>query len=91
MALALDNLKRVDMPLNENKQTNITSLKISLLVFLYIDFGEQIEDHRMFDVTSGTPNNISVIILKSCLTLQVILPTRACLVIPSLIDNSARS
>ena len=30
------------------------SPQISLLVFLYRDFGEQIEDARMFDVTSET-------------------------------------
>ena len=66
------------------------SAKISLLVFLYRDFGEQIEDSRMFDVTSETQDNSSVIILKSHLTLQVILPTRASLVTPSLIDDSAR-
>ena len=65
------------------------SLKI-LLVFLYTDFGEQIEDPRMFDVTCETRDNTSVIILKSRLTLQVILPARACLVTPSLIDDSAR-
>ena len=40
----------------------------------------------MFDVTS----EIVVIILKSHLTLQVILPARASLVTPSLIDDSAR-
>ena len=45
------------------------SAKISLLVFLYRDFGEQIEDPRMFDVTSETRDNSSVIILKSRLTL----------------------
>ena len=50
--------------------------KISLLVFFYRDFGEQIEDPRMFDVTSETRDNTSVIILKSRLTLQVILPAR---------------
>ena len=66
------------------------SLKISLLVFLYRDFGEQIEDPRMFDVTSETRDNSSVIILKSRLTLQVILPARASLVTPSLIDDSPR-
>ena len=66
------------------------SLKISLLVSLYRDFGEQIEDPRMFDVTSETRDNTSVIILKSRLTLQVILPARASLVIPSLIDDSGR-
>ena len=51
--------------------------------------GEQIEDRRMLDVTSETRDNISVIILKSRLTLQVILPARASLVTPSLIDDSA--
>ena len=66
------------------------SLKISLLIFLYRDFGEQIEDARMFDVTSETRNNTSVIILKSRLTLRVILPARASHVTPSLIDDSAR-
>ena len=66
------------------------SAKISLLVFLYRDFGEQIEDPRMFDVISETRDNSSVIILKSRLTLQVILPVRGSLVIPSLIDDSAR-
>ena len=44
----------------------------------------------MFDVTSETPDITSVIILKSRLTLQVILPTRVSLVIPSQIDDSAR-
>ena len=66
------------------------SPKISLLVFLYRDFGEQLEDPRMFDVTSETRDNTSVIILKSHLTLQVILPAHASLVTPSLIDDSAR-
>ena len=66
------------------------SAKISLLVFLYRDFGEQIEDPRMFDVTSETRDNTSVIILKSRLTLLVILPARASLVTPSQIDDSAR-
>ena len=42
----------------------------------------------MFDITSETRDNTSVIILKSRLTLQVILPARASLVIPSLIDDS---
>ena len=42
----------------------------------------------MFDVTSETRDNISAIILKSRLTLQVILPARASLVRPSLIDDS---
>ena len=65
------------------------SPKISLLVFLYRDFGEQIEDPRMFDVTSETRDNTYVIILKSRLTLQVILPARASLGTPSLIDDSA--
>ena len=44
----------------------------------------------MFDVTSKTRDNTSVIILKSRLTLQVILPARTSLVTPSLIDDSAR-
>ena len=44
----------------------------------------------MFDVTSETRDNTSVIILKSRLTFQVILPSRASLVTPSLIDDSAR-
>ena len=44
----------------------------------------------MFDVSSETRDVTSVIILKSHLTLQVILPTRASLVTPSLIDDSAR-
>ena len=43
----------------------------------------------MFDVTSETRDNTSVIILKSRLTLQVILPARASLMTPSLIDDSA--
>ena len=34
--------------------TAFNSAKISILVFLYRDFGEQIEDSRMFDVTSET-------------------------------------
>ena len=66
------------------------SLKISLLVFLYRAFGEQIEDPQMFDVISETRDNTSVIISKSRLTLQVILPARASLVTPSLIDDSVR-
>ena len=70
--------------------TAFNSAKISLLVFLYRDFGEQIEDPRMFDVTSETRDDTSVIILKSRLTLPVILPALACLVTPSLIDDSAR-
>ena len=70
--------------------TAFNSAKISLFVFLYRDFGEQIKDPRMFDVTSETRDNTSVIILKSRLTLQVILPARASLVTPSLIDDSAR-
>ena len=69
--------------------TAFNSAKISSLVFLYRDFGEQIEDPRMFDVTSETHDDTSVIILKSRLTLQVILPACASLVIPSLIDDSA--
>ena len=44
----------------------------------------------MFDVISETRDSSSVIILKSRLTMQVILPTRASLVTPSLIDDSAR-
>ena len=44
----------------------------------------------MFDVTSETRDNSSVIILKSRLTLQVILRARTSLVTPSLIDGSAR-
>ena len=66
------------------------SPKISLLVFLNKDLGEQIEDPRMFDVTSETRDSSSVIILRSLLTLRVILPVRASLVTPSLIDDSAR-
>ena len=53
------------------------------------DFGEQIEDSWMFDVTGETRDITSVIILKSRLTLQVILPAHASLVTPPLIDNSA--
>ena len=44
----------------------------------------------MFDVDSETRDNTSAIILKSRLTLQVILPARTSLVTPSLIDDSAR-
>ena len=44
----------------------------------------------MFDVTCETRDDTSVIILRSRLTLQVILPAGASLVIPSLIDDSAR-
>ena len=44
----------------------------------------------MFDVTSETRDNTSEIILKSHLTFQVILPSRASLVAPSLIDDSTR-
>ena len=66
------------------------SAKISWLVFLYRNFWEQIEYPRMFDVTSKTRDCSSVIILKSRLILQVILPARASLVTPSLIDDSAR-
>ena len=44
----------------------------------------------MFDGTSETRDDTSVIILKSRLTLQVILPVRASLVTPSLIDDSSR-
>ena len=70
--------------------TAFNSAKISLLFFLYRDFGEQIEDSRMFDVTSETRDITPVIILKSRLTLLVILPARPSLVTPSLIDDSAR-
>ena len=42
----------------------------------------------MFDVTSETRDATSVIILESSLTLQVILPARASLVTPLLIDDS---
>ena len=44
----------------------------------------------MFDVTCETRDNASVIILKSRLTLQVILRACPSLVTPSLIDDSAR-
>ena len=44
----------------------------------------------MFDVTSETRYSSSVIILKSRLTLRVILPAHASRVTPSLIDDSAR-
>ena len=44
----------------------------------------------MFDFTSETRGNTSVFILKSRLTLQVILPARASLMTPSLIDDCAR-
>ena len=44
----------------------------------------------MFDVTSETRDNSSVIILKSRQTLQFILLARASLMTPSLIDDSAR-
>ena len=37
---------------------------------LYRDFGEQIEDPRMFDVTSETRDDTSVIILKSRLCMR---------------------
>ena len=70
--------------------TAFNSAKISSLVFLYRDFGEQIEDLQMFDVTSETRDITSVIIFKSRLTLQVILPARISLMTPSLIDDSAR-
>ena len=43
----------------------------------------------MFGVTSETRDITSGIILKSRLTLQVILPARVCLVSPSLINDSA--
>ena len=72
-------------------KTAFNSAKISLLVFLYRDFGEQIEDPRMFYITCEKHDYTSVIILKSRLTLQVILSARASLVTPSLIDDSARS
>ena len=60
------------------------------LVFLYRVFGEQIEDPRMFDITSETRDNTYMIISKSRLTVQVILPACASLMTPSLIDDSAR-
>ena len=44
----------------------------------------------MFDNISETRDITSEIILKSRLTLQVILPARVSLVTPSLIDDSAR-
>ena len=44
----------------------------------------------MFNVISETRDDTSVIISKSCLTLQVILPAHASLVTPSLIDDNAR-
>ena len=44
----------------------------------------------MFDVTSETRDDTSVIILKSRLNLQVPLTARASLVTPSIIDDSAR-
>ena len=44
----------------------------------------------MFDVTSETRDITSVIILKSRLTLQVIVPARGSLVTFSMIDDSAR-
>ena len=44
----------------------------------------------MFDVTSETRDNSSLVILKSRLTLHVILLARASVVTPSLIDDSAR-
>ena len=43
----------------------------------------------MFDVTSETRDDTSMIILKSRLTLQIILPVRASLVTPPLTDDSA--
>ena len=67
------------------------SPKILWLVFLYRDFGEQIEDPQMFNVTSETVvkrDNSSVIISKSHLTLVIILPARTSLVTSSLIDYS---
>ena len=70
--------------------TAFNSAKISLPVFLCRDFVEQIEDPRMFDITSETRDDTSVIISKSHLTLQVILSARASIVTPSLIDDSAR-
>ena len=69
-------------------KATFNSPKISWIVFLYRDFGEHIEYPRIFDVTSETRDNSSVIILKSRLTLQVILPARTSLVTPSLIDYS---
>ena len=45
----------------------------------------------MFDITSETRDNTSVIILKSRPILQVILSARASLVTPSLIEDSARA
>ncbi len=63
----------------------------NFVVFLYRDFEEQIEDPRMFDVTNETRktrDNSCVIILKSRLSLQVILPARARFVTFSLIDGS---
>ena len=44
----------------------------------------------MFDVTSETHDITSVIILKSRLTVPVILPARVSLVTLSLIDDSTR-
>ena len=44
----------------------------------------------MFDVTCETRDDTSVIILKTRLSLQVILLSRASLVTPSRIDGSAR-
>ena len=44
----------------------------------------------MFDVTSDTRDNTSVIILKSRLTLRVILPARTSLETPSQIDDRTR-
>ena len=44
----------------------------------------------MFDITSEIRDSSSGIILKSRLTLPVILPARASLMKPSLIDDSAR-
>ena len=82
-------LGRTDRDLGTCFDSCLQLSKISLLVFLYRDFGEQIEDPRMFDVTSETRDNTSVIILKSRLALQVILPACASLVTPSLIDDSA--
>ena len=49
------------------------------------------EDPRMFDVPSETRDNTSLIILKSRLTLQIILSARASLMTLSLIVDSACS
>ena len=44
----------------------------------------------MFDVTRETRDDTSVIILKSRLTFQTILPARGSLVTPSPTDDNAR-